>query len=260
MNTDYELFAFDVDGTLLERDGTLASSTRQFLARLSQHHRVTLATGRSISSARPWIDKLKITTPAVLYHGAVVYNTLGKRSLYEAHIPGELARKVFVAARGFPVHPQIYPSLNDPYVYVSEMTPPIRTFLNREGLSEKLIDDETALLAAGPIKLLFIGDPEELPALEDKLRTVAPELVIMRSEKKYVEVLPPGVSKGAALAWLCEYLDIPLARTVAVGDQMIDLSMIKLAGLGVAMAHSKSDLQVRADAIIAQISELEALL
>jgi hydroxymethylpyrimidine pyrophosphatase-like HAD family hydrolase len=41
---------------------------------------------------------------------------------------------------------------------------------------------------------------------------------------------------------------------------MIDLSMIEKAGLGVAMAHSGSELQVRADAVISQISELEALL
>jgi len=260
MNTDYALFALDIDGTLLERNGVLTSSTRGFLAELSRHSRVTLATGRSISSALPWIDELAITTPAIIYHGAVVYDPVGKRALHEAYIPGELARKVFTVAHSFPVHPQIYRSLEDPVVYVSEMTASIRTFLKKEGLLGKIIDDETELLAAGVIKLLFIGDPEELPDFEKELRTVAPELTIMRSESKYVEVLPPEASKGAALAWLCQYLDIPLERTVAVGDQMIDLSMIERAGLGVAMAHSGSELQVRADAVISQISELEALL
>jgi len=244
MNTDYALFALDVDGTLLERNGVLTSSTRGFLAELSRHSRVTLATGRSISSALPWIDELAITTPAILYHGAVIYDPVGKRALHEAYIPG----------------PQIYRSLEDPVVYVSEMTAPIRTFLKKEGILGKIIDDETELLTAGVIKLLFIGDPEELPDFEEELRTVVPELTIMRSESKYVEVLPPEASKGAALAWLCQYLDIPLERTVAVGDQMIDLSMIERAGLGVAMAHSGSELQVRADAVISQISELEALL
>ena len=82
----------------------------------------------------------------------------------------------------------------------------------------------------------------------------------MRSEKKYVEVLPPGVSKGAALAWLCKHLDIPLARTVAVGDQMIDLSMIELAGLGVAMATGSGNLKMYADLVIEKIEELKAVL
>lgn len=260
MNTDYELFALDVDGTLLERDGTLATSTRHFLAQLSRHSRVTLATGRSVSAASRWIDTLGITTPAILYHGAVVYDPVGKRALHEKHVPGELARRVFAAARSFPVHPQIYRSLDDPLVYVLEMTRQIEAFFKREGLSGKEIEDETEVLTVDPIKMLFIGDPIELPLFEDELRRVAPELTIMRSEKKYVEVLPPEASKGNALAWLCEYLGIPLARTVAVGDQMIDLSMIERAGLGVAMAHSRPELQVCADAVISQISELEGLL
>jgi hydroxymethylpyrimidine pyrophosphatase-like HAD family hydrolase len=34
---------------------------------------------------------------------------------------------------------------------------------------------------------------------------------------------------------LCEFLKIPLKKVVAVGDQMNDLSMIKIAGYGVAM-------------------------
>ncbi len=35
MNTDYTPFAFDVDGTSLERNGVLIPSTRGFLAELS---------------------------------------------------------------------------------------------------------------------------------------------------------------------------------------------------------------------------------
>jgi len=259
MNTDYELFAFDVDGTLLERDGTLATSTRQFLAQLFRHSRVTLATGRSVSAATPWIDALRISTPVILYHGAVVYDPVEKRALHEEHVPRELARRAFAVARDFPVQPQIYRCLDDPLVYVLKVTPQIEAFFAREGLSGKVIEDETEVLAIGPIKMLFIGDPVELPHFEDALHRIAPELVIMRSEKKYVEVLPPGVSKGDALAWLCDYLDVSLARTVAVGDQMIDLSMIERAGLGVAMAHSGDELQSRADAVISQISELEGL-
>ncbi len=260
MNTNYKLFALDVDGTLLERDGTLATSTRRFLARLSRHGRVTLATGRSVSSAAPWIDALRISTPVILYHGAVVYDTVEKRALHEEHVPRELARRVFAAARDFPVQPQIYRCLDDPLVYVTEMTPQIEAFFAWEGLSGKVIEDETEAFAVDPIKMLFIGDPVELPRFEDALHSVAPELTVVRSEKRYVEVLPPGTSKGSALAWLCEYLDVPLARTVAVGDQMIDLSMIERAGLGVAMAHSGPELQARADAVISQISELEGLL
>lgn len=87
-----------------------------------------------------------------------------------------------------------------------------------------------------------------------------PELTVVRSARNYVEVLPPGASKGEGLSWLCEYLGIPLSRTVAVGDQESDISMVERAGLGVAMAEGADKLKMRADLVIERIEELKAVL
>ena len=36
--------------------------------------------------------------------------------------------------------------------------------------------------------------------------------------RNFLEIVPDGVSKGVAVKWLCEYLDIPLENSVAAGD------------------------------------------
>jgi hydroxymethylpyrimidine pyrophosphatase-like HAD family hydrolase len=46
----------------------------------------------------------------------------------------------------------------------------------------------------------------------------------------------PGASKGAALLALAERLGIPAAETFAIGDGLNDISMLKVAGVSVAMA------------------------
>jgi hypothetical protein len=75
-----------------------------------------------------------------------------------------------------------------------------------------------------------------------------------------LEVLPPGISKGTGLVWLCEWLGIPLERVVAVGDQESDVSMFERVGLGVAMAHAPEIVRRKAHIAIATISELQKLL
>ena len=141
MNSPYLLFAFDLDGTLLARDGTIPPPTKEFITHLAKAGRVTLATGRSLASAQPYLSELSITTPAILYHGAVVFDPVEGRPLREVHIPGELARRAFEVSKRFPVHPQLYRSVDDPTVYVPKLTPPIKTFMQKENLKAKIPED-----------------------------------------------------------------------------------------------------------------------
>ncbi len=260
MSRRYRLFAFDLDGTLLSRDGRIPPGTREFLADLSTRARVTLATGRSLASARRYLAELSIATPAILYHGAVVFDPIAGRPLREAHIPGELACRVFEVSKRFSVHPQIYRSVDDPTIYTTAITPPIRKFVENENLHAEPALNIDEILEQGPLKLLFIGDPEIIPELTAVLQEEVPELTVVRSERSYIEVLPPGISKGEALSWLCKKLGIPLAQTVAVGDQESDISMIERAGLGVAMANGAKKLMQHANYTIEKVQQLKRIL
>jgi hydroxymethylpyrimidine pyrophosphatase-like HAD family hydrolase len=46
------------------------------------------------------------------------------------------------------------------------------------------------------------------------------------------------VDKGKALAFIAEHQGIPAAEVIAIGDNLNDVSMVRYAGLGVAMRHS----------------------
>lgn len=252
----YELFAFDLDGTLLSPDGKIPEATRAFVLELGRTARVTLATGRSLASAETYIRELAITTPVILYHGAVVWDPVGGQPIRERYIPPELARRALTVLKRFPVQPQVYRTVADPAVYVARVTPPIQAFLEKERLPVQEVQDLDEVVATPPLKLLAIGDPSGLGEVGETLRRAVPELTVVLSEKEYLEVLPPGVSKGEALSWLCQYLGIRPEHVVAVGDQMSDLTMIELAGLGVAMAHAPSELKARASLIIPSIASL----
>jgi hydroxymethylpyrimidine pyrophosphatase-like HAD family hydrolase len=58
-----------------------------------------------------------------------------------------------------------------------------------------------------------------------------------------------AVSKGNALAILAHHLDIPLEETMAVGDGLNDISMLRAAGLGVAMGQAPRRVRANADVV-----------
>ena len=49
--------------------------------------------------------------------------------------------------------------------------------------------------------------------------------------------MPKGVHKAVGLQLLCDYLGLDASQVMAVGDEENDLTMLKWAGLGVAMAN-----------------------
>ncbi|MFH1609158.1 MAG: Cof-type HAD-IIB family hydrolase [Candidatus Bipolaricaulota bacterium] len=255
----YRLLAFDLDGTLLARDGTIPSGTKALLTEARSQAKITLVTGRSLASAQRYFRELEITCPVVLYHGAVVWDPVAGELRLERRIPPKLARRALAVLESLPVHVQVYLAVGDPTVYVARVTAPIQRFLDKENLPVKEVS-LTEILDRSPLKFLAIGEPEILATAEETLREALPELTVVRSEREYVEVLPPGVSKGEALAWLCAHLGIGLEDVVAVGDQMSDLSMIERAGLGVAMAHGPATLRERADIIVESIEEMREIL
>ena len=63
------------------------------------------------------------------------------------------------------------------------------------------------------------------------------------------EISPLGVDKGAALTAMCEKLGVDISRAIAVGDQGNDLTMIRAAGLGVAMGNAPDFVKAFADAV-----------
>ena len=69
------------------------------------------------------------------------------------------------------------------------------------------------------------------------------------------EVANAKASKGAALAWLCGHLGVDVADAIAFGDGDNDLSMIRAAGDGVAMANAIPEVLAVADHVTSSCDE-----
>ncbi len=81
-------------------------------------------------------------------------------------------------------------------------------------------------------KYTILGDiPKELDEILND------DCVVLRFSY-YGEIIQKSCGKGTALKEMAEILDIPIERTVAIGDSMNDYDMITAAGIGVAMGNA----------------------
>ena len=72
---------------------------------------------------------------------------------------------------------------------------------------------------------------------------------VYRSEPYFLELVPKGIDKAQSLAVLLEKVGIRREEVIACGDGFNDLSMIRYAGLGVAMENAQSVVREAADFI-----------
>jgi hydroxymethylpyrimidine pyrophosphatase-like HAD family hydrolase len=150
------------------------------------------------------------------------------------------------------VQPHVY--LND-RVYVERAHPLTDAYAADDGLEGEVVPSLDALLAEDPHKMLVIGARERIEALQGAIRAAALAVHAVQSEPVYLEILPPGVSKGAALEAMLEDLGIAAEETIAVGDNWNDLEMIERVGLGVAMGHAPKGVRACADHVCGTADE-----
>ena len=67
----------------------------------------------------------------------------------------------------------------------------------------------------------------------------ADSLSIYRSEPFFVEIMPKGVDKASAIDHLLQAEGLTKENVICCGDGFNDISMIKYAGVGVAMANAQ---------------------
>lgn len=242
----YDLLVCDLDGTLLDDSMVLDPAVVEAFHRAAGRGlAISLATGRMPAAADPYRDQLGVTAPVIYYNGALVRGANGGPDLVSLTLPRGVLDRAWTVFSQAPVHPIFY---RDDRLFCLERTLAVRRYCDEEGLRADVVDAPAEFLALGGfVKSLLIGHPNDLGIVrEDLTPVVAEHARLVRTRADYLEIIPVGASKGAALARLAAQLGVPLARVVAVGDQENDVEMLREAGLGIAMPHAPEPVRLAA--------------
>ena len=98
----------------------------------------------------------------------------------------------------------------------------------------------------------MLGNGDYLAGVEKKVHAaLSDRMDVYRSEPYFLEILPKGVDKAKSLESFLKIIGCSRKELMACGDGFNDLTMIKYAGLGVAMANAREEVKACADYITA---------
>jgi Cof subfamily protein (haloacid dehalogenase superfamily) len=214
---------------------------------------VIVVTGRMFRSTRPYAAEAGLDDPVVCYQGAVVADPVTGEFLRHIPIPRPVALEAIEAVIDAGFHINCYV---DDELYVAKVTPEARAYADFQQLEIHAVGDLRTWLSADPTKLVAVGDPDALDALEHVLKPrYRGRLFVSKSLPSFLEFAHPDVSKGAGLAFVAERLGFTAAETVAAGDGENDRELLDWAGFGVAVANAHDDILRRADLVVPSVHE-----
>jgi Cof subfamily protein (haloacid dehalogenase superfamily) len=214
---------------------------------------VIVVTGRMFVSTRPFLEQAGLDDPVVCYQGAVVADPVSGEWLRHVPIPRDDALVAIGAVIEAGFHINCYV---DDKLYVARETPEARAYADFNHIPVHEVGDLREWLSDDPTKLVAVGVPEELDALEDVLKPrFAGRLFVSKSLPHFLEFAHPDVSKGSGLSFLADRLGFTAAETVAGGDGENDRELLDWAGYGVAVANAHEDILARADLVVPSVHE-----
>jgi Cof subfamily protein (haloacid dehalogenase superfamily) len=214
---------------------------------------VIVVTGRMFRSVRPYLDEAGLDEPVVCYQGAVVADPRTSEFLRHVPIPRAAALEAIDAVVDSGFHVNCYV---DDSLYVAEVTPEARSYSGFQGLDLHEVGDLHAWLHDDPTKLVAVGDPAALDALEDVLKPrFAGTLFVSKSLPHFLEFAHPDVNKGSGLQFVADLLGFTAEQTVACGDGENDRELLDWAAYGVAVANAHEDILARADLVVPDVEE-----
>jgi HAD superfamily hydrolase (TIGR01484 family) len=228
MRMGYQLIALDMDGTLIGRKGEISVGNREAIrAAVDKGKIVVLATGRPIRNALPYAEQLGLTSPLIINNGSEVWQN--GATLHHRHIlPVDHVERIFAA---------IAPYLGERLDFWAHTV-------------EGKIDPTNIPEDKAKFKWLQFAvkslDPDLLGSLRETFESWG-IFDVSNSSPVNVECNPRGVNKGSGLQEVCRLMSVPIEEAIAAGDSLNDISMIRAAGLGVAMGNAQEEVKQAAN-------------
>lgn len=248
----YKLIVLDLDGTLTNSQKVITPRNRETLIRVQEQGvRLVLASGRPTYGIVPLANELRMNEFGgfiLSYNGGEIINWETGEMIYENVLPNDVVPILYESARNHHLSILTYDGAEivtenskDPYVEKE-------AFLNKMAVRETndFLTDITLPVA----KCLIVGDADKLIPLESELSLrLQGKINVFRSEPYFLELVPQDIDKAQSLAVLLKELGISREEIIAIGDGYNDLSMIKFAGLGIAMGNAQEPVKKAADYI-----------
>lgn len=251
-NNSYRLLALDIDGTLTNSRKVIPDATREAVIDIQKKGiKAVLASGRSEYGLMHIADELLLSSYGgyvMSFNGGRITECAGGRIVYDRPLSLSDIADVYKTAvecgtgiLGYEKGCLISGNGIDEYQIMDS---------HACHMELREVNDFLGYFSKPFNKCLLTGKPEHIKEVFGIVKErFGDRLSVTMSEECFIDIMPNGVHKGAAIQKLAELLFIDRSEVVCCGDGMNDLTMIEYAGLGAAMANAHEKLKKKADYI-----------
>ena len=263
----YRLIAIDLDGTLLQRDGTIHARDLDAIARVRKAGvNVTLCTGRLYSGSRHVAELLGLEGPMGCVDGSqlMLHSASGCTSMHVTGLQGAHALKLRdvlgrrQAARFFVAGDRI---IHD--AAGAQFAPFVTTWSRDLELSTDLLGHPLWHDATGVLAAIVVAPMTDIEAIAAEVRAEVGGSANVNTWALHrfeglggLMVRASGRTKGTAMAAIGDKLGVGVHEMVAVGDWHNDVPMFEVVGRSFAMKTAPEEVRARAtDQVGCELSE-----
>lgn len=250
---EYKLLALDLDGTLTNSKKQITPHTLETLIRAQQEKglKIILASGRPTYGVAPLANALQLDKFGgfiLAYNGGEIINWRTHEIMYKNLLDHDVLPYLYECAKKNDFAIVTY---ENEYVLTEK---PNDEYVLKEALLNvmkiKKVDNFLEAVRHPIAKCLIVGEPTRLAILEKEMQEhLKDRMGVFRSEPYFLELVPKGIDKARSLSVLLEELELKREELMAAGDGFNDLSMVRFAGMGVAMANAQDVVKENADFI-----------
>ncbi|MCQ2538893.1 MAG: Cof-type HAD-IIB family hydrolase [Acetatifactor sp.] len=248
----------DIDGTLTNSKKEITPATKEaILETMKKGQKVVLASGRPTPGMRRYEKELELATYGgylLSFNGARIVECKSGEVIYQRLLPLTLLPGLYHFAKENGCGLITY--LGNDVISAFEPDEYVKIEARINGLPIRVEEKFLEFVDFDINKCLMTAPPEVAPELEKKLQEKYGDVAsIYRSEPFFIEIMPQNVDKAASLDKMLTTIGVKRENTVCCGDGFNDISMIRYAGVGVAMGNAQAPVKEVADYITATNDE-----
>jgi Cof subfamily protein (haloacid dehalogenase superfamily) len=267
MKQTYKLVASDLDGTFLTKDQRVSPENLSAVAEMERRGVYFVpSTGRCVNELPKEVSSIPSLSYVITSDGSVIWDKKRECTVWAEYIPKELVGFILDTVNEYPNYPMVHIA-NDCYFdkekHIEPMIKKCRvpdSFVYLANLADVPLDDYDGFVresSSVEMFCIFFENEEDLRACEKKFLDTG-LLSVAQSDRSNLEIYVKSAGKGNALRALAEHLSIDISEVIAVGDSTNDATLVKAAGLGLAMGNAYDELKSIADEVICHFSEHSA--
>lgn len=256
----YKLVCIDMDGTLLTPTHNVSKNTKIALRKAHELGvEIVVTTGRIYNNAKYYSDLIGVASPVIAANGAVIIEKDTNNIIYKNTLTKKNCIDIINICNKYRVVPHFHTKNkvlvgNNLHKVMSSaiLSWKLPKQLRVGGVIAKNQNEWNEILNNYSDEvfkcIIFNSSKEKLKDIRSELENIE-DIVVASSSKNNLEINAKGVSKGSAVKFLAEYYKLDKESIICIGDNENDISMIKEAGLGVAMGNAPDFVKNEADYI-----------